>query len=218
MRGVVRLVAVAVVAAGAVALALTRDDDSGQATRPQTVFLGDSITRGVSVETNEPSARESWVTYAVADPRAPWVDGGNAGIFGDTLDQMAGRFEFDVLSVDGVEGVVIMGGTNDVLQGIPTEESLAAARRIVEAAQDADLDVWLVAPPPLAPRYARSVQPLAEAERALADELDVPFADPDDTLREPDGGWPPGMSVDGVHPTVAGAQALADAILADLAG
>lgn len=210
------IVAIGLVVVASLVFASLRDAPEDPV--PRTAFLGDSITRGVSAETSGPSDRESWVTYAVADPRSPWLDGGNAGVFGDTLDQMGGRFQSDVLDTAGVEAVVIMGGTNDALQGIPTEESLAAVRRIVEAAQTAGLDVWLVAPPPIDSGYSRSVQPLAEAERALAVELDVPFSDPAATLRAPGGGWPPGLSVDGVHPTVAGARALADAILSDLVG
>ena len=35
-----------------------------------------------------PSEHESWVTYALADPRSPWLLEANAGILGDTLGQM----------------------------------------------------------------------------------------------------------------------------------
>lgn len=207
----------AVVAVAVVVVVLARDEPPGPGDGPLgTVFLGDSITRGVSAETLGPSEQESWVTYAVADPRSPWVLGSNAGIFGNTLEQMWGRFETDVLSEDA-EAVVIMGGTNDLLQGLPTDRSLAAVRRMLEAAQHADIEVWLVAPPPLDDGYARSVVPLVEAERSLAAELGVPFVEPTETLTDPAGGWLRGLSFDGVHPNARGARALADAVLSALA-
>ena len=210
------LTAVVAVSVVAVVVLVPRDEPIADEGPLRTVFLGDSITRGVSAETLGPSAQESWVTYAVADPRSPWVLGSNAGIFGDTLEQMWGRFETDVLGGDA-EAVVIMGGTNDALQGLPTEQSLAAVRRMLEAAQHAEIEVWLVAPPPIDGSYARSVVPLVEAERGLAAELGVPFLEPTETLRDAAGGWPPGLSFDGVHPNAEGARALADAVLSDLA-
>ena len=207
-----------VVAVAVVVLVLARDDPAGSGDGPlRTVFLGDSITRGVSAETLGPSEQESWVTYVVADPRSPWLLEANAGIFGETLAQMWGRFEVDVLE-PGPDAVVIMGGTNDVLQGVATDESLAAVRQMIEAARAADIAVWLVAPPPIDNGYARSVAPLVDAERLLAAELDVPFADPADALADPAGGWSPGLSFDGVHPNTDGARALADAVLDDLDG
>ena len=202
--------------AGAVVVVLTRDDPVASGDGPlSTVFLGDSITRGVSAETLGPSEQDSWVTYVVADPRSPWVLGSNAGIFGNTLEQMWGRFETDVLAGDA-EAVVIMGGTNDVLQGLPMDQSLAALRRMLQAAQLAGVEVWLVAPPPIDEGYARSLAPLVEAESALAAELGVPFVEPSEALADPAGGWSPGLSFDGVHPNADGARALADAVLSDL--
>lgn len=209
------LVVVAAVCVVAVVV-LTRDEPTPSGDGPlSTVFLGDSITRGVSPETLGPSEQESWVTYAVADPRSPWELGSNAGIFGNTLEQMWRRFGTDVLGGEA-EAVVIMGGTNDVLQGIPTERSLAAVRGMLEAAQRADIEVWLVAPPPLDAGYATSVVPLVDAERELAAELGVPFVEPTEIIRDSAGGWPPGLSPDGVHPNAKGARALADAVLSDL--
>ncbi|MEJ7796476.1 MAG: GDSL-type esterase/lipase family protein [Nocardioides sp.] len=212
------LAAVMVVGVAAVVIVLARDEPAGPGDGPpRTVFLGDSITRGVSAETHGPSEQESWVTYAVADPRSPWLLESNAGVFGDTLDQMWNRFEIEVLEPDP-DAVVIMGGTNDVLQGVATEESLAAVRQMVEAARAAGIEVWLVAPPPIDDGYARSIAPLVDAERELAAELGVPFADPADALAGPAGGWSPGLSFDGVHPNLDGARALADAVLDDLDG
>jgi len=200
-------VAVLVVVAGVAAL--TMRDETAQGGSLRTVFLGDSITAE--------SAQQSWANHAVADPRSPWALEANAGVSGDTLEQMWGRFQTDVLDREP-DAVVIMGGTNDVLRGLPTEGSLAALRQMVEAAQDAGIEVWLVAPPPLDQGYASLLTSLVEAERALAAELEVPFAEPTDALSGPVDGWAPGLSSDGVHPTADGARTLADAVLDDLDG
>jgi lysophospholipase L1-like esterase len=214
LAGLVAAVALAVVAGVLVLRDEPADDGDGP---PATVFLGDSITRGVSAELLDPSEQHSWVTYAVADPGSPWRLLANAGVSGNTLEQMWQRFQSDVLNA-GAEAVVIMGGTNDVLQGVPTEESIASLRRMLEAAQEAGVEVWLVAPPPIDAVFARPVAPMVAAQRELAAELGVPFADPGQALAEPSGDWPPGLSFDGVHPTAAGARALADAVLSDLDG
>ena len=118
---------------------------------------------------------------------AGWLLESNAGTFGNTSRRCRDRFEPEVLGADA-EAVVIMGGTNDVLQGVPTEESIAAVREMLEKAQDADVEVWLVAPPPIDDGFARSVTPLVEAERELAAELGVPFLDPSEGLADPAGG------------------------------
>ncbi len=115
------------------------------------------------------------------------------------------------------EGVVIMGGTNDVLRQLPVEPSVEALRSMVTSAQDEGIAVWVVAPPPLDPSYARDLGPLIDAEAALAAELDVAYVDVRDELSQPDTNWAPGLSSDGVHPSREGAKRLADAILDALA-
>lgn len=201
--------AAAVVVAAVVLTVLATDDPAPDAGLP-TVFLGDSITRGASPSGD--TAAGSWVTYAVADPRSPWALAANAGVSGETLDQMSERFDDDVLDRDP-EGVVILGGTNDVFAGVPVEESIGALRRMVEAARAARIEVWVVAPPPLDPGADPALVELVEAERELADELGVPFLDPRPALADEDGGWREGLSFDGVHPTEEGARRLAEAVV-----
>lgn len=177
-----------------------------------TVFVGDSITAGVNPQTMAPDGVYSWVTYALLDDRRPWEIKANVALFGRTLTEMQQRFADEVLSQDP-EGVVIMGGTNDVLRQLPLDPSVEALRTMVTAAQDEGIEVWIVAPPPLDPSYARDLAPLVDAEAALAAELDVPYVDVRDELGQPDTNWAPGLSSDGVHPSEEGARALADAIL-----
>lgn len=200
-------------------VALTGDDEEPvtqeEDGRVRTVFVGDSITRGFDAETFGPDEAFSWVTYALADPRSPWTLDANAAVFGRTLQEMQAAFAGEVLSHDP-EGVVILGGTNDALRGLPPLDSAAALRAMVEAAQAAGIEVWVVSPPPLEPALGVSVQPTLAAEAQVAAELGVPFVDLTPALSSGDGHWLPGLSTDGVHPTPEGAQRLADAVLAQV--
>lgn len=181
----------------------------------ETVFVGDSITAGVNPVTMAPDGVYSWVTYALLDERSPWTIKANVALFGRTLVEMQERFRDEVLS-QHPDGVVIMGGTNDVLRQLPVGPSVEALRAMVTAAQDEGIEVWVVAPPPLDPSYARDLAPLVDAEAALAEELDVAYVDVREELSQPDSNWTPGLSSDGVHPTEEGARQLADAILDEL--
>lgn len=177
-----------------------------------TVFAGDSITLGVSPETVAPSDDFSWVTYAVTDERSPWRLETKAAVYGRTLEEMQVAFQDEVLALEP-EGVVILGGTNDALRQLPVEPAMAALRSMVVAAQDSGAEVWVVSPTPLDASYQRPISPYVDAERALAEELDVPFVDANTELTGDDGRWLPGLSSDGVHPTVEGARRVADLIL-----
>lgn len=190
-------------------------DEPGEDGPVDTVFVGDSVTAGVSSETFAPDEDYSWVTYAVADDRSPWRRQGASALFGRTLGEMQAAFATEVLALDP-DGVVIMGGTNDALRQLPVEPSMESLRAMVEAARDAGAEVWVVSPPPLDASYQRPVAPYVEAERALAEELDVPFVDVSTELTGDDGRWLPGLSVDGVHPTEEGAQRIADLVLDEL--
>lgn len=190
-------------------------DDPEQDGPVDTVFVGDSVTAGVSSETLGPDEDFSWVTYAVADDRSPWRRRATSALFGRTLGEMQAAFATEVLALDP-EGVVIMGGTNDALRRLPVEPSLESLRSMVEAARGAGAEVWVVSPPPLDASYQRPVAPYVEAERALAEELDVPFVDVATELTGADGRWLPGLSADGVHPTEEGAQRIADLVLDDV--
>jgi lysophospholipase L1-like esterase len=202
------------VAAAAVVVTVLAVDDDEEEPGVQTVFLGDSITRGVSPSTRLPSAAGSWVTHAVDTPRTPWVLEANAGVFGDTLGQMRARFPVEVLE-HRPEGLVILGGTNDAIRGVPVEESVDALRQMIVSADSVGIEVWVVAPPPIEPAVP-ALTDLVEAERELAAELGVTFVDPTAAVSDGDGGWQEGLSFDGVHPSEAGARRLAEAVVAEL--
>lgn len=177
-----------------------------------TVFVGDSITQAGSESAVRMPSGRSWVRYVVTDDRTPWRFVANVAVRGRRLDEMAARFEREVLAREP-QGVVLLGGTNDTLQGVPVAASLVPLEAMVVAAQEAGAAVWVVAPPPLAPGRGDIVA-LRVAEQALVEELGATWVDVVDSVAGPDGSWSPGMSRDGVHPTRAGARAWGVAVLA----
>lgn len=207
--------AVLLVAVVAVALRARsgEGDDVGGPLR--TVFVGDSITQADSPSYDAPPGAGSWVRYAVADARSPWAFQANVAVAGQTLAQLAARFEADVVA-RRPEAVVIMGGTNDVLQGLPVDASMVSLTAMVRQAQEAGAQVWIVSPPPINRLYLKPVDAIVEAEAGVARETGATYVDLGDSLVGPDGDWLPGLSYDGVHPTPDGARALAEAVLAGL--
>ncbi|GAB3773481.1 hypothetical protein FB382_000096 [Nocardioides ginsengisegetis] len=208
--------AVAVVVVGVLAAVTwwpggTDDEQEGPV---ETVFMGDSITWADSTSVTGTPGEGSWVRWAVSGPRSPWRFEADVAVPGQTLGEMEERFERDVLA-RRPEAVVIMGGTNDVLRQLPLEVSVESLRRMAEAARDAGARVWIIGPPPIGAVWGRSVAPLAAAAEQVAADTGATYV-PVAGLTGPTGEWLEGLSWDGVHPTEAGARALADAILSAL--
>ncbi len=183
----------------------------GELTSQRTVFMGDSITQADTPSFDEPPGPGSWVGYATADPGSPWTYLANVALGGQTLGEMAARFESDVLSRNP-DGVVIMGGTNDLFRGVPLGSSMASLRTMIEQAEAAGALVWVVGPPPINASYG-SLDPMATAQAAVALITGATYVDVGDDLLGADGNWPTELSSDGVHLTPAGAAALADLVL-----
>jgi acyl-CoA thioesterase-1 len=210
---------VVVVLAVTFVLARARSDDQPSAgdTGPwRTVFVGDSITQGDSPSYGGRPGAGSWVRYAVEDDRSPWAFQANVAVAGQTLEQLSERFRGDVLS-RGPDAVVIMGGTNDVLQGLPLADSTAALTAMVRQAQDRGARVWIVGPPPINALYGKPIEEMAAAQAVVAGTTGATYLGLGDALLGPDGDWLPELTYDGVHPTPEGAEALADAVLDALA-
>jgi lysophospholipase L1-like esterase len=166
--------------------------------------VGDSITSW-----NPPYAlnpRQTWVTTAVENGMI--VQGGWARP-GARLDQMLAN----VSPSPDVCYLVVMGGTNDIVAGIPVEARLVALEAIIAAVGAERVVLSAVAPLGLAPEAGIEWNEVL-AEHAFA--KGYAFIDPWASFRE-GAGWVPGASLrDKVHPTPATAAAVGNRIAAQL--
>lgn len=135
-------------------------------------FMGDSITMGWSF------------------PRV------NFGIHGQTTAEMLARFPNQVLH-HGYRGVVILGGTNDVLLNISPDVTIANLARMIDLAQADGIEPTLCEIPPIfrtdQPYQAR-VTELNRRIIGLATAKRIKLVDYYDPIRDH-----PGYSSDGVH-------------------
>lgn len=162
--------------------------------RPQTIFLGDSIT-------------ENW---GAGDP-ALFTDGVlDRGISGQTTSQILLRVYSDVVALHPAV-VHIMAGTNDVAHNtgpISDEDILGNIRAMIDVAQANGVRVVLASIPPMDkvswnPRITDSGPRIARLNaelRQLAAARGVVFVDYYDLLKNADGGMRPELANDGVHP------------------
>lgn len=182
------------------------------------VALGDSITAGTPVLTEKPTGQASpasWYTQALAlEPRL--VAGYNAGLPGDLTTGMLARFGRDVAAHDP-RVVVILGGTNDV-HAHTTEQVIGTLGRLADLSREAGAVPVLATIPPRtdADRYAERVLDLNAAIRALGRSTGTTVIDFHAAVADDAGGWRPGFSGDGVHPSQAGARAMAEVAVATL--
>ena len=170
------------------------------------VALGDSITIG----STERRAEDSWFEQLACTGDPPVRYAHNAGIHGHTTEQMLARLDHDVLSREP-DTVFVLGGTNDVLSGVPQAETIAHLREIVGRSRAAGAEVYLGTIPPqeAVPFAAAATGDLNAAIVALAEEVDVPVLDFHAALVDTDDSYRDGLFADMVHPSVAGAEVMA---------
>ncbi len=192
-----------------------RNDDG---TVGPVVALGDSLTADLP-EVDATGARlyESWYVRAVADePRL--VSAFTAGIPGNTTTDMLARFAGDVAAWSP-RVVVILGGTNDLAAGRTTEQVLDTLAELAERARDLGATPVLgTVPPRTDGDYAERVAELNAAIRAAGEDSGTTVIDFFSVLADGDGGWRPGFTDDGVHPTAAAADAMAGLAVGTLLG
>jgi lysophospholipase L1-like esterase len=211
---------------------------AGSSTAPATdlltvVAVGDSITAADSPDFAAGSfGQGSWVPHAegpsVGGPSAggpsaggPSAGGPSAG--GPDVDLIGGWAVPGATTADMRAGVrplqadalVVMAGTNDVQRGVPWAESAAALDGIVATVGVDRVLLCSIVP------LARDPAAAAEFNGRLAQLASVEgweFADCGAAVRNPSGSWLPGMTDDGIHPTVAGAARLGAAVHEALVG
>lgn len=182
------------------------------------VALGDSLTADLGW-TVPPGGvvYPSWFTAALEDePRL--VAAANAGIPGDTTEGMVARFARDV-AVHAPRVVVILGGTNDLPLARTTEQVVGTLEQLAELARDAGaVPVLATVPPRTDGSFASDVADLNAGIRRSAASSGTPVIDFFSVLADEDGGWREGFTDDGLHPTKAGADAMARIAVETLVG
>ena len=174
----------------------------------ETVALGDSLTRMNSDPAWDFLGTESWFAIDACNGRIPY--GYNAGVFENTTAQMLQRFQVDV-AAHHPKLVIVLGGTNDILQHIPAAATITHLRALIRASQAAGAKVAMGTIPPIDSKQFRSkVDPLNRNIAALAAATHSMLIDFHAAVADGDlyrAGW----SSDGIHPTLEAADAMAKA-------
>lgn len=180
--------------------------------------VGDSISAGNPGWDPNPAFREregdnpqSQYEYwaALKDPR---LDFDNRGVGGETVAQIASRLEE---GVKGADVLIVQGGINDIVQGLPIEGAADGLRAMVARGQELGLGVviadvlpWNKGWPDAEPKIRRLNELIAEI--AAAAQIDMlPFHD---TLEDPElpGRMKAEWTADGNHPSVEGHRRLGE--------
>ncbi len=176
---------------------------------PRVAFLGDSLTAGLHLDRDEAFPARLGERLAARGLPMRVV---NAGVSGDTA--AGGRRRIEWLMRQAPDLVVVQLGTNDGLRGTPLESIEADLSAIVERAREGGARVLLLGldiPPSYGAEYARGFRELygRVAERSGA--ALVP------AFLEGVGGVSELNLEDGMHPTAAGQERLADNVEPHLA-
>jgi len=177
---------------------------------PVVVFLGDSLAAGLHLPEDDayPAALQRRLT-ALGHPFRLV----NAGVSGDTSAGGLRRMDWVLKSQPDV--LVVELGGNDGLRGLPLEQLEANLRAIVRRARDAGAKVLLVGmqmPPSLGQTYASAFEALYER---VAKEEGAAFAP---GFLSGVGDRPDMLLEDGLHPTAAGHERLAENLVDALRG
>jgi lysophospholipase L1-like esterase len=181
--------------------------------------IGDSITAGNPGY--DPHAQLRKQLGLGNDPRSQWeywaqrehpeLEFRNCGGRGEHTDQIARRLE-DCIS--GADAVVIQGGINDLGAGVAPLVVLANLRAMLEAANDANLDVAIadVLPNNPAPQADPVIDELNRRIAAMARSAGATVLPFHRVLEDPEhqGVMKPEWTADGIHPSVAGYRRLGE--------
>ncbi len=168
--------------------------------RLRAVFLGDSITRGMTEPASGEVGDRSWFYGVIDDTAGVLAYVGTIAENGMTTDWMASQaWNAVALSPDIV---VVHGGTNDVsgeVEPAAVVANLEEIRRVVTSV-GMRLAVCTVPPRNEPDAEARAIA-VNTAIAAWAEANGVILLDTAAPLRAPGGGWKKGMTEDGLHPT-----------------
>jgi acyl-CoA thioesterase-1 len=177
--------------------------------RPRIVFLGDSLTAGLGLSSDQayPALLERRLAEAGLE-----YDVVNAGVSGDT--SAGGLRRLDWSLTGDVKVLVLALGANDGLRGLPAKELRANLARIIETSQQRGAKVVLAgmeAPPNFGAPYTREFREVYQDLARSYPVVFVPF------LLEGVAGVSSLNQADGIHPTAEGQRRIADLIWPALA-
>ena len=178
------------------------------AARPRIVALGDSLTAGLGLSQGE--AYPALLQQRL-DREGLRYEVVNAGVSGDT--SAGGLRRVDWALEGDVKVLIVALGGNDALRGLPVEQLRDNLREIITRARQRGIKVILAgmeAPPNFGAGYTAAFR---QTYQDLAKDHDVvllPF------LLDGVAGLPHMNQTDGIHPTAAGAQKVADNVWAAL--
>ena len=186
--------------------------------RPVAVFLGDSITRGATLDTTWGEVTEwSWFYRLLDDTDGVVQYGGMVAENGMTTSWMAGQV-YNALALSP-DILIVHGCTNDVSGEVDPASVIDNLQQIKDAADAVGVPMAVCTIPPRddPAADARAVAVNA-AIRSWADAEGVILLDTGETLRDPFGGWRSGYTNDGLHPTPEAAVLMARAAAEALRG
>ena len=182
--------------------------------------LGDSITAGSPLWDPDPQVRarlgpaadqrSQWLWWA--DRRERGLELWNFGVYGERTDEIAARLDD---AVRHAAGLVVQGGINDVVQGVPVEQTARNLAGMVERGRRLGLAVALTDVLPWNNGDGRAANDIARLNTliaAVAAGLGVPLLPFHDTLVDPErpDRMPEKWTDDGNHPSVEGHRLLGE--------
>jgi len=186
--------------------------------RPVAVFLGDSITRGATLDTTWGDVTEwSWFYRLLDDTDGVVQYGGMVAENGMTTGWMAGQ-AYNALALSP-DILIVHGGTNDVSGEVDPASVIGNLQQIKDAADSVGVPMAVCTIPPRDdPAADARALAVNAAIRSWAAAEGVILLDTGEPLRDPLGGWRSGYTNDGLHPTPEAAVLMARAAAEALRG
>jgi len=190
------------------------------------VALGDSTTAGtpffksqIEAAPNGSGDATAPFAYQMTQTHPDWTVL-NRGVNGERTDQIAARFDRDVLAAHP-PFVVILAGVNDVYQGQPVESVEAQLRAMYDKAKAAKIPVIAGSIVPYntaTPEQNQKMHAINDWIRAEATrDSNITFVDTRKAAARPDNIDQLASSPDGLHPSIAGYHRMGDVIAAAIA-
>ena len=190
------------------------------------VALGDSTTAGtpffkspIESAPNGSGDATAPFAYQMTQTHPDWTVL-NRGVNGERSDQIAARFDRDVLAAHP-QFVVILAGVNDVYQGRSVESVTAQLRSMYDKAKAAKIPVIAASIVPYntaTPEQNQRMHAINDWIRAEAGrDPNITFVDTRKAAATPDNIDLLASSPDGLHPSIAGYHRMGDVIAAAIA-